>query len=539
MGEASVEEMVEQEDIMALQSRYQSLDVKRRVALDKLLDIKGSIRVFSRIRPFKSAENWRNSLPISVETDKIKVKSLGSKKEFIVDRAFDQYSTQEDVYKEVQPIIKSAFDGHNVCVLAYGQTGTGKTYTMEGVRGNPGIVLRAMEELFREITQEKCEKYTLTMSMLEVYMGSLKDLLALKQHPLRMDPATKSISIMARTSGTVEIEGLTDAEIMNFKQATRLYNKGRRARVTSSTNVNETSSRSHCLTRIIIRDGEKGKVVSKIWLVDLGGSERLLKTGALGQTLDEGKSINLSLSALGDVIAALKQKKHHVPYRNSKLTQLLSDSLGEGSRVVMIVHTSPSEDDLLETMCTLTFAKRVRSIESNRELSEETKKIRQKRIAELDHITKEAEKELQILKVQIEKAESSIREKNQAQFADGSPRSPLVLEQVEFTEISQHAEKIMKKLGPKVKPHFMAPTVSSKQRQSATGESIQKLRNSKFGNKKNLNFSGSHSLSVTGPFISNLKSKSVDQGARRGSHSTNGPTVRNILPQHRRRTSIC
>ncbi|XP_078168604.1 P-loop containing nucleoside triphosphate hydrolases superfamily protein isoform X1 [Carex rostrata] len=540
MEEASVDKMVEQEDTTVLRSTYQFLDTKRRAALDKLLDIKGSIRVFCRIRPFNSVENWRNSFPVSVETDKIKIKSLGSKKEFVVDRAFDQNSTQEDIYKEVEPVIKSAFDGHNVCVLTYGQTGTGKTYTMEGVQRNPGIVLRAMKELFREISQEKCENYTLTMSMLEVYMGCLKDLLAPKQHPLRMDPATKSnISIMSRNNGTVEIEGLTDAEIMNFKQASRLYDKGRRARATSWTNVNETSSRSHCLTRIIIREGEKGKVISKIWLVDLGGSERLLKTGAIGQTLDEGKSINLSLSALGDVIAALKQRKHHVPYRNSKLTQILSDSLGEGSRVVMVVHTSPSEDDLLETICTLTFAKRVRSIESNRELSEETKKIRQKRIAELGHIIEEAEKELQILKMQIEKAESPITEKNQAQFADVSPRSPLVLEQVEFTESSQNTKQILKTLGPKTKPRFMAPTASSQQRQSAAGESIKNLKNSKYGNKRNMNFSGSQSLSVTGPFTSNLKSRSVDQGPRGVSLSSNIPAVRNSLPRHRRRISAC
>lgn len=152
---------------------------------------------------------------------------------------------------------------------------------------------------------------------------------------------------------------------------------------------------------------------------------------------------------------------------------------------------------------------------------------------------KEAEKELQNLKMQIEKAEILIKEKNQEQYADESSRSLLVLEQVEFTEITQNTEQILKKLGPKMKPRFMAPTVSSKQRQTATGESSKKLKNSKYGNKRNMNFSGSQSLGVTGPFTSILKSKSVDQGARRVSLSSNNPTVRNSLPQHRRRISVC
>lgn len=141
--------------------------------------------------------------------------------------------------------------------------------------------------------------------------------------------------------------------------------------------------------------------------------------------------------------------------------------------------------------------------------------------------------------MQIEKAESPITEKNQAQFADVSPRSPLVLEQVEFTESSQNTKQILKTLGPKTKPRFMAPTASSQQRQSAAGESIKNLKNAKYGNKRNINFSGSQSLSVTGPFTSNLKSRSVDQGPRRVSLSINIPAVRNSLPRHRRRISAC
>ncbi|KAJ3669543.1 hypothetical protein LUZ60_011493 [Juncus effusus] len=542
MEEVSVDEESEQgrelkiQCLQELRSTRQILDEKRREALDKLLDIKGSIRVFCRIRPFTAAESWRKSSPISTESEKININSVGSKKEFIVDRVFTETTPQVDVYKEIEPIIKSAFDGHNVCVLAYGQTGTGKTYTMEGVRGNLGIVPRSIEELFNKISQEKSENYTLNLSMLEVYLGNLRDLLAPKQHSSRSFNLTlkSNINIMAKSSGSVEIEGLTDIEISNFKQAIHWYNKGRKARSTSWTNVNETSSRSHCLTRIIIREGTKGKIVSKIWLVDLGGSERLLKTGATGHTLDEGKSINLSLSAFGDVISALKQKRHHVPYRNSKLTQALSDSLGEGSRVVMVVHVSPSQNDLLETVCSLTFARRVRSIESNKELSEETKRIRQKHIAELDQHIQEAEMELQNLKILIEKTETYLQEKNKKYLTEGSPRSPLILDHVEFTEPSQNTDKISRKLGHestgKKKPNFMAPTVSSKQRRNLTGERVQKLKNSKFVSGKNLNFSGSQ-------IISKITSNSMDRDAKRT--SSYNPNWRNPLQQHRRRMTIC
>jgi len=121
-----------QEEISALRSRQRHLDRRRREALDKLIDLKGSIRVFCRVRPLVQTNNLKTKSPVTVEQEKIAVKSVGIKKEFSVDRVFDQESTQEDVFQEVKPILRSALDGHNVCILAYGQTGTGKTYTMVG-----------------------------------------------------------------------------------------------------------------------------------------------------------------------------------------------------------------------------------------------------------------------------------------------------------------------------------------------------------------------------------------------------------------------
>ncbi|KAF8392541.1 hypothetical protein HHK36_022886 [Tetracentron sinense] len=307
-------------EIEGLRLRQRSLDEKRRETLNKILDLKGSIRVFCRVRPFLSTEKRRIREPISTGSEKIMVRSVGSRKEFGLDKVFPQEASQEDVFVEVEPTLRSALDGHNVCILAYGQTGTGKTFTMEGTNDQPGIVLRALEELFRQTSGDSSASFTFSMSMLEVYMGSLRDLLAPRSSTKACEAVSKCcLNIQTDPNGSVEIERLTEVGVSDFTQASRWYSKGRRARSTSWTNVNEESSRSHCLTRITIgqpRGATEGKAeVSKLWMVDLGGSERCLKTGATGQTLDEGRAINLSLSALGDVIAALKRKRGHIPYR--------------------------------------------------------------------------------------------------------------------------------------------------------------------------------------------------------------------------------
>ncbi|KAG1326307.1 kinesin-like protein KIN-14O [Cocos nucifera] len=495
-------------EISALRAKQRSLDVKRREALDKILDIKGSIRVFCRIRNCLLMDNKKIMSPISTGPEKITVRSVGTRKEFNVDKVFPQDSTQEDVFLEVEPILRSALDGHNVCILAYGQTGTGKTYTMEGTNDRQGVVPRAIEELFRQVSKDKSASFSLSMSMLEVYMGSLRDLLS-QRHPSAraMNSIPKcSLGILTGSNGTVEVEGLADVMVPDLKQANRWYARGRRARATCWTNVNEASSRSHCLTRITIcRSGDKvegDKVVSKLWLVDLGGSERLLKTGATGQTLDEGKAINLSLSALGDVVAALKRKRSHIPYRNSKLTQILSDSLGDGSKVLMIVHVSPSEDDVAETMCSLSFAKRVRAIEAN--VSEDAKKQKEKSIAELEQQIHDTEEELHKVRSQMDGVENMVRENDKLFLTDdhkGSPRSPLIIDRIEIVGSPRTTKKAAGKACHTSVPHFMASTACSRRRQSAAGEANSKLRAMRFGNKSSANLLGSQFLSYSGPYL--------------------------------------
>ncbi|CAO2146428.1 unnamed protein product [Urochloa humidicola] len=496
-----------QEEISALQSRQRQLDRRRREALDKLIDLKGSIRVFCRIRPLVQTNNLKTKSPVTVEHDKIAVKSVGIKKEFSVDRVFDQESKQEDVFEEVKPILRSALDGHNVCILSYGQTGTGKTYTMEGTDGKLGIVPWAIQELFSHASEYSSSTYSFSISMLEVYLGSLRDLLAPRQPLLRPTECSTAcnLSILATKSGAVEVEGLTDISVPDLKKANQWYCRGRRARSTSWTNVNDVSSRSHCLTRITIRRHGATEEVSKLWLIDLGGSERLLKTGASGLTMDEGKAINLSLSALGDVIAALRRKRNHVPYRNSKLTQILSDSLGDGSKVLMVVHISPSDDDVGETVCSLSFAKRARSIESNRDIPEDLKMLKKKRLTELDKEVCDANEELKNLNEQIRRIEILLEDKKKLKSSicqdlsdeKGSPRSTLVIGHVDATESPHPTEKVKIKVSHGSVPHFMSSTMCSRQRHSAGNHSVSKPRLTKSVNRYPTELSWSQSFSYS------------------------------------------
>ncbi|CAL9153817.1 unnamed protein product [Musa hybrid cultivar] len=496
-GLASTISSLQGMEMSELRSKQIYLDAKRREALDKILDIKGSIRVFCRV---KLMDERKAASPISTEADKITVRSAGTRKEFVLDRVFHPESTQEDVFREVKPILRSALDGHNVCILAYGQTGTGKTHTMEGNNGRPGIVPRAIEELFHQISRDESASFTLSMSMLEVYMGSLRDLFVHRRSPARVTHWIPkcNLSILRSNDGTVEIEGLTDVQVTDVKQARRWYARGKHARSTSWTNVNDASSRSHCLTRITIsrsNDAVDGtnNLVSKIWLVDLGGSERLLKTGATGQTLDEGRAINLSLSALADVIAALRRRRDHIPYRHLlALTQLLSDSLGDGSKVLMIVHVSPGEDDAGETVCSLSFATRVRAVEASRELSEDTKKRKQQRVAELEQGVQEAEEELRRVRDQMERTAKLIQEKTNTLRVDlrGSPRSPLTLNPVELDGgDTKTAEKPVQRARAAPVPRFMSSTACSRRRQQQAAESLGRAR------RRSTDFRGSQSHS--------------------------------------------
>lgn len=495
-------------EIAGLKQKERLLDKKRREALNKILDIKGSIRVFCRVRPFLLSDRRRIHEPISIGLEKVVVKSVGIRKEYRYDKVFHQAATQEDVFVEVEPILRSALDGHNVCMLAYGQTGTGKTFTMDGTNNQAGIIPRAIEELFRQASLDN-SSITFSMSMLEVYMGNLRDLLAPKVASRTHEVAAKCLNIQTDPKGMVEVEGLTQVQIPDTAKAKWWYAKGRRARSTSWTNVNETSSRSHCLMRITIsRHGDDSKAkaqVSKLWMVDLGGSERLLKTGATGQTLDEGRAINLSLSALGDVIAALRRKRGHVPYRNSKLTQILKDSLGHSSKVLMLVHISPCEEDVGETICSLSFANRARAIETYRDLTEDINMLRQKRILELEVEMREAEEECQKVRYQVQKAEFLLSENRELlsttyHVPDDKENAPISPKEdyKEINSTSRVTDKGIRRNMTSPFPRFMTSTVASRQRQSAAEKLVVgRARSLRSATRSSLQFSASQSFSYS------------------------------------------
>ncbi|KAH9295673.1 hypothetical protein KI387_039261, partial [Taxus chinensis] len=404
-----------EDELAALKVYLGKLDAKRRETLSKLLDLKGSIRVFCRVRPFVLSDKQAYPGPFVVsDSDKLVIKLAGGKaREYNFDKVFLPGASQDEIFAEVEPIIRSALDGHNVCIFAYGQTGTGKTFTMEGKPDCPGVVPHAIQELFRHSFLDRTVTFTFAFSMLEVYMGNVRDLLSSRSKKAG-NHMTKCLSIQMDAKGAVEIENLREVIITNPSQAIKLYGRGSRARSTAWTNANEASSRSHCLIRISISYSgptDRSRDTSKLWMVDLGGSERLVKTQSTGQTMEEGKAINLSLSALGDVISALQRKQAHVPYRNSKLTQILRDSVGEGSRMLMLVHISPYEDDLSETICSLGFAARVRGIHLGWELSPEVKVQKAATMAELMQQMRYLEDDCQSARNNMQAVEFLLREK--------------------------------------------------------------------------------------------------------------------------------
>ncbi|RVW48799.1 Kinesin-like protein KIN-14T [Vitis vinifera] len=296
------------DELAALTAYINQLNIQRRQVLNEFLDLKG----------------YHLSTVVTLDSSNALLKLAENKsKRYSFDKVFHPGSSQDDVFLEVEPVIKTALDGYNACIFAYGQTGTGKTYTMEGTPDCPGVVPRAMEVLFKQAVDSN-HAFLFSFSMLEIYLGNLKDLLV-PQSTKVTDPLPPSLSVHTDPKGGIEIDNLVSIQVSDFNQALSLYRLGRRFRSTASTNSNIASSRSHCMIRITMTCSdapERRRETNKIWMVDLGGSERVLKTKASGRRLEEGKAINLSLSALGDVINALQRKRRHIPYRQQKIPHI-------------------------------------------------------------------------------------------------------------------------------------------------------------------------------------------------------------------------
>ncbi|XP_057962403.1 kinesin-like protein KIN-14I [Malania oleifera] len=345
-------------------SGYQRVLEENRKLYNQVQDLKGSIRVYCRVRPFLHGQSTRYNTVDHMGDGNITIVTPSKygkegRRSFSFNKVFGPSATQEEVFADTQPLIRSVLDGYNVCIFAYGQTGSGKTYTMSGPKElkeeNLGVNYRALSDLFHLSEQRKdtiC--YDISVQMIEIYNEQVRDLLVTDG------------KIRNSSQNGINVPDASLVPVSSTSDVIYLMSLGQRNRAVSSTALNDRSSRSHsCLTvHVQGRDLTSGAILrGSMHLVDLAGSERVDKSEVTGDRLKEAQHINKSLSALGDVIASLAQKNPHVPYRNSKLTQLLQDSLGGQAKTLMFVHMNPEADALGETLSTLKFAERVSTVE--------------------------------------------------------------------------------------------------------------------------------------------------------------------------------
>ncbi|ESQ39398.1 hypothetical protein EUTSA_v10001292mg [Eutrema salsugineum] len=349
-------------------SGYHRVLEENRKLYNQVQDLKGSIRVYCRVRPFLPGQSSFSSTIGQMEDDTIAINTAPrhgkSLKSFTFNKVFGPSATQEEVFSDMQPLIRSVLDGYNVCIFAYGQTGSGKTYTMSGPRDltekSQGVNYRALGDLFLLAEQRKDTfRYDIAVQMIEIYNEQVRDLLVI-------DGSNKRLEIRNSSQKGLSVPDASLVPVYSTFDVIDLMKVGHKNRAVGSTALNDRSSRSHsCLTvHVQGRDLTSGAVHRGcMHLVDLAGSERVDKSEVTGDRLKEAQHINRSLSALGDVIASLAHKNPHVPYRNSKLTQLLQDSLGGQAKTLMFVHISPEADAVGETISTLKFAERVATVE--------------------------------------------------------------------------------------------------------------------------------------------------------------------------------
>jgi len=353
-----------------------------------------SVKVAVRVRPINKRErDLQAGTIITMENKKTSIKNPsveGDIKDFTYDHSYwsvdsrdRHFATQEQVFNDLgTDVIDSAFQGYNACIFAYGQTGSGKSYTMMGCQGALGLIPRICESMYSRMSGEQEEnknkvEFKTEVSYLEIYNERVRDL-------LRSAPKNKgdsyNLKVREHPKEGPYVQDLTKHIVSKYVDIEKLMDIGNDNRTTASTNMNDTSSRSHAIFTINFTQAKffkdmPSETVSKIHLVDLAGSERANSTGATGQRLKEGANINKSLVTLGSVISALaeasvieapspsgKKKSGYIPYRDSILTWLLKDSLGGNSKTIMIAAISPADVNYPETVSTLRYANRAKNI---------------------------------------------------------------------------------------------------------------------------------------------------------------------------------
>ncbi|CZR57188.1 related to KINESIN-LIKE PROTEIN KIF1C [Phialocephala subalpina] len=430
------------------------------------MDGGGNVKVVVRVRGFLPREiergaecliqmnplNQATTLLVPNDTDpankQSKMRRTLEEKTFTFDNSFwsydekdEHYAHQEDVYNSLgEEFLDHNFEGYHTCIFAYGQTGSGKSYTMMGTPEHRGLIPRTCEDLFQRIADAQNDtpniSYNVRVSYFEVYNEHVRDLLV----PVASNQPPYYLKIRESPTEGPYIKDLTDAPVRNLAEIMKYMRIGDASRTTASTKMNDTSSRSHAVFTIMLKQihhdmdtDESTERVARIRLVDLAGSERAKATEATGARLREGSNINKSLTTLGRVIAALADPKHSrpgkrnkdvVPYRDSILTWLLKDSLGGNSKTAMIACIAPSDYD--ETLSTLRYA-------------DQAKRIRTRAVVNQDHISA-AERDAQIAAMAEEIRLLTLS------VSDNRRREKESKEQEEKLEEYQHSVKLLQRM---------------------------------------------------------------------------------------------
>lgn len=370
-----------QNTIKELENEKIVFESVRRTLHNSIQELKGNIRVFCRMRPTLESDvgetvlsqtgacqitfSDQEDIELRQFGDSASGKQISKPYNFTFDKVFQPTATQKQVFDDLSQLVQSALDGYNVCIFAYGQTGSGKTFTMEGCGdlntddSTAGMIPRAVNQIYTccENLKDKGWNYSMSAQYLEIYNETLRDL-------LDSSDVSKKMDIKHDLKNKTNVTGATVVKVDSPQMVFGLLKKASLNRAVAATNCNERSSRSHSVFTLTLlgTNSVTGETCEGVLnLIDLAGSERLSSSGSVGDRLKETQAINKSLSSLGDVIAALANKDAHIPYRNSKLTWLLQNSLGGNSKTLMFVNVSPLSSSFNETLCSLRFATKVNS----------------------------------------------------------------------------------------------------------------------------------------------------------------------------------